>query len=246
MNEKIKKIQQSMLPVGKDVIVHNQEDEVEPLRVIRKGIAPVHTKHGKFWLMDFEVNDRWREYCALYRGALDDEKLTPEWDSTRGAVVRIDSECIPGMTFGDLACDCREQLHLALERINDCGQGLVVHIRNQDGRGKGFGFHLGTLWLQDALGLDTVASAIALTEDGRIDARSYEGAVAIIKFLGLPVDLEISVATNNPSKIQVLRSNGYQVHRTSLSVQPTRFTYRHFLAKRDLLGHDGLLAEVAI
>jgi len=85
-----------------------------------------------------------------------------------------------------------------------------------------------------------------LTEEGRIDARSYEGAVAIIKFLGLPLDLEISVATNNPSKIQVLRSNGYQVHRTPLSIQPTRFTYRHFLAKRDLLGHNGLLAEVAV
>jgi hypothetical protein len=35
------------------VIVHNQEGEVEPFRVIRKRIATVHTKHGRFWIMDF-------------------------------------------------------------------------------------------------------------------------------------------------------------------------------------------------
>jgi len=66
-------------------------------------------------------------HVALVKGDIDPEKPT---------LARVHSECLTGDIFGSLRCDCGEQLHAALEMIDQEGCGVLLYIR-QEGRGIG-------------------------------------------------------------------------------------------------------------
>jgi GTP cyclohydrolase II len=140
--------------------------------------------------------------------------------------------------FGDLTCECRDQLNRAIELICGIGEGIIVNIPFQDGRGMGLPFKLATLTLQDLLGVNTVESASMLALDSVIDVRTYAGVVGILKFFQIPTSCKIDLATNNPEKLRVFVENGYTIgERHYISVEPTRLTEHHLNAKHDHLGH---------
>ena len=145
--------------------------------------------------------------------------------------------------FGDRTCECREQLALALETIGDAGEGMVINIPRQDGRGLGLPFKLATLWLQTLLKMNTVEAAEAITPDGVIDARTYGGVIGILKFFGIPTTMKINLATNNVHKARVFDENGYSVEGyTPVVIPPTEHTSHHLYAKQEHMGHIGLIA----
>jgi 3,4-dihydroxy 2-butanone 4-phosphate synthase/GTP cyclohydrolase II len=174
-----------------------------------------------------------------------DEHLRPQFVCDEGILLRIDSGCQSGQVFGDLTCDCREQLHLAMHQIACAGKGMIIHVPSQDGRGRGTAFKLGTLWLQQDLGMDTVEAAECLSGGEAIDVRTYEGAVGILRFFGLGEGTRLNLLTNNPQKVVVLPENGFVVERASVHVAPTEHTRRHLAAKQDKLGHWDLIKDAA-
>lgn len=130
---------------------------------------------------------------------------------------------------------------LAMKRICDAREGLIISIPGQDGRGQGIGFKLATLFLQKTAGVDTVAAAEALTEGKSIDVRDYLGAVAVLKYLGCAPTFRFALMTNNPKKEKTLEENGFQFDRTPHAVPPTEHTRRHLEAKQTKLGHRDLV-----
>jgi GTP cyclohydrolase II len=216
------------------------------LHVVRVAVGPLLTKHGPFYAFGFTISDQWSEYVAIVKGDLDDD-LNPVFRSN-DLLVRIDSGCGTGQVFGELTCDCAEQLDHALAAIAANGEGIVIHVPRQDGRGLGLGFKLATLLLQSELVIDTVEASALLDPEGVTrDQRQYAGAIAILRFFGLGIDARIRLLSNNPRKLAIFHENGFADSRLcAIRVPPTEHTRRHLLAKQSHLGHIGLVPDADV
>ena len=184
--------------------------------VERRGVGPLKTAFGEFWEFSFGINDQWVDYTVIVKANIDGETLMPKFNNLNELIVRTDSGCITGQVFGDLTCDCLDQLHLAMKTISEAGEGIIIHIPRQDGRGMGIPFKLATLWLQKSLNVNTVESAAMIAPNGVIDVRTYAGVIGILKFFEIPESCCINLATNNPKKEEVFSGNGYTVYSVPL------------------------------
>ena len=146
-------------------------------------------------------------------------------------MVRIHSECLTGDIFGSLRCDCGPQLNQAIAEIERNGSGIIIYLRDHEGRGIGLAEKIRAYTLQDG-GEDTVQANISLGHE--VDARTYEDAVKIISQLGL---LNIKLLTNNPAKVSAFDDSGIQVSTQGLKVNANEFNRRYLETKRDLLNH---------
>jgi 3,4-dihydroxy 2-butanone 4-phosphate synthase/GTP cyclohydrolase II len=146
-------------------------------------------------------------------------------------LTRIHSECLTGDVFGSARCDCGEQLALSIDQIERGGSGLIIYLKDHEGRGIGLAEKVKAYGLQD-LGLDTVAANISL---GHLaDERSYLDAVAIIKALGIN---SICLLTNNPAKTQALDQAGIKYSRVELITTPNIHNQAYLNSKAQLLKH---------
>jgi GTP cyclohydrolase II len=211
------------------------------LSVTRLGIGLLKTRWGQFWQFDLHVSDEWLDYTAIVSATWEGE-FRPSFRRDE-VLVRVDSGCSTGQVCGDETCECRAQFEGALAKIADAGEGVVVHIPRQDGRGQGTPFKLATLTLQEELGVDNVKAATLLSNGESIDIRTYGGAVAILRFLGVNPPRRLLLMTNNPHKIGVLRENGFICERLPLVIPATKETIRHLRAKQEKLGHLDLVPD---
>jgi 3,4-dihydroxy 2-butanone 4-phosphate synthase / GTP cyclohydrolase II len=192
-------------------------------RLVRR-MANVHlpTPFGDFRLISYENTLDEREHLALVKGDV---------EGRDGIMVRMHSECLTGDIFGSMRCDCGEQLHAAMERIEAEGAGAIVYLR-QEGRGIGLHNKLRAYELQEA-GQDTVEANLALGFGP--DLRDYGIGAQILLDLGLK---RIQLLTNNPKKIVGLEGYGLEVTgRVPLTIQAGTFNAEYLNTKRKKLGH---------
>ena len=220
-----------------------EDGKAESFSVIRQGAGPIATPIGQFYLLPFIVNDKWQKYSVVFKGTLNDD-LQPQLQNAEEFLLRIDSGCETGQLFLDRTCECREQLHMAMAEIEERGEGAVINIPAQDGRGMGLPFKLATLRLQQEFGVDTVQAAAMLEPVQERDTRTYGGAVSVLKFMGIEPPTKILLATNNHKKTQVFVENGYELVQHSIVIPATEFTKHHLEAKQHHLGHRDLLPPV--
>ncbi len=147
-------------------------------------------------------------------------------------LVRVHSECITGDVLGSQRCDCGKQLDMAMEIIGTAGRGVLLYLRDHEGRGIGLRHKLQAYRLQDD-GRDTVDAN--LHQGFPADARQYGVAAEILGQLGVS---RIRLLTNNPSKIDQLSELGIEVlERVPLETVPSHENIDYLRAKRDRLGH---------
>lgn len=231
----------SMIPKGRQIAV-TENGATRWFIVTRRGVGLIRTDYGDFYQFDFGIDDNWEKYSVIVNAELNAD-LMPVFKKPDLLLIRVDSGCETGQMFGDRTCECREQLALALETIGDAGEGMVVNIPRQDGRGLGLPFKLATLTLQTLLKMNTVEAAHAVAPDGVIDMRTYGGVIGVLKFFGIPRAMKINLATNNAHKARVFDENGYSVEGyTPVVIPPTEHTSHHLYAKQEHLGHVGLIA----
>ena len=146
-------------------------------------------------------------------------------------MVRMHSECFTGDVVHSQRCDCGEQLEKSISMIEQHGHGYIIYLRDHEGRGIGLTEKIKAYQLQDA-GMDTIDANLHLGHE--IDARDWSDAIAIVSTLGLK---ELTLLTNNPNKVQALRTAGFEVTQMNLSVPPNKFNEKYLATKEEKLGH---------
>ena len=109
---------------------------------------------------------------------------------------------------------------------------MVLYLRGHEGRGIGIGQKIAAYSLQDD-GADTVDANVRLGLP--VDARDYDLAARILQDLG---QQNIKLLTNNPAKVEALKTLGINVaEQMSLIVAPNRHNRGYLKAKKERMAH---------
>jgi 3,4-dihydroxy 2-butanone 4-phosphate synthase/GTP cyclohydrolase II len=151
--------------------------------------------------------------------------------SNNKPIVRIHSECLTGDIFGSLRCDCQQQLHSALSLIAENGNGFIVYLRGQEGRGIGIGNKIAAYALQEQ-GLNTYEAneKLGLPKDNR----SYMDAIWMLRALHID---DFYLMSNNPEKIQALTKAGLSFNVLQVPIISTIQNQQYLLDKIELGKH---------
>lgn len=192
--------------------------------IVKLSTSKLPTSFGEFEIHVFHDLRDSTEHVALVMGDIfhADEVLT-----------RVHSECLTGDIFASSRCDCGEQLLLAQKRIAHAGLGIIVYLRNHEGRGIGLANKIRAYDLQDK-GLDTVEANLALGLP--VDARSYNAAAEILNLLQ---PRSIKLLSNNADKSKQLSSLGVVITETiPLVTRSNPDNYSYLFTKQMKLGHS--------
>ncbi|MDX1639313.1 MAG: bifunctional 3,4-dihydroxy-2-butanone-4-phosphate synthase/GTP cyclohydrolase II [Balneolaceae bacterium] len=204
----------------KDLIAYRMENESLVRKVVEVNLPTIY---GDFTLHAFQERLTGDHHLALVKGT---------WDEDDPVLVRVHSSCMTGDIFGSKRCDCGEQLHQALLKVEKEGKGIVLYM-NQEGRGIGLVNKLKAYKLQEK-GMDTVEANEALGFEP--DHRDYGVGAQILRSLNVS---KLRLMTNNPVKRVGLKSFGLEmVERVPIEVGAYPENERYLKTKRDKLGHE--------
>ena len=137
-----------------------------------------------------------------------------------------------GDVFGSMRCECGEQLHRAMQMIDEAGKGIIVYM-NQEGRGIGLMNKIRAYKLQEQ-GDDTVEANVHL--GFRPDERDYGVGAQILREMGAT---RLRLLTNNPVKRVGLESYGIEiVENLPIEIQPNPYNLRYMRTKKEKMHHD--------
>lgn len=181
------------------------------------------TAYGHFKLIAFKEKGTGQEHLALIKG---------EWEKDEPVLVRVHSSCFTGDILGSLRCDCGDQLHAAMQMVEQEGKGVVLYM-NQEGRGIGLFNKLKAYKLQEQ-GMDTVEANLHLGLP--MDARDYGVGAQILRMLNVT---KLKLISNNPKKRAGLLGYGLEiVENVPISITPNQFNQKYLETKRDKMGHN--------
>lgn len=209
----------------KDLIAYRMEKES---LVTEEITVDMPTEHGLFKLKAFKQTNTGDTHLALYKG---------EWKEDEPVMVRVHSSCVTGDIFGSYRCDCGNQLHSAMQMVEEAGKGVVLYM-NQEGRGIGLVNKLKAYKLQEE-GLDTVEANEKL--GFQMDQRDYGVGAQILRKMGIS---KLNLITNNPKKRVGLMGYGLEiVGNIPIEVVPNKHNQRYLETKRDKMGHEILKSK---
>ena len=181
-------------------------------RFVAQAVLP--TRHGPLRTYAFRDSVDHSEPLALVVGKVRD---------CGDVLVRVHDACLTSEVLGSLKCDCKQQLDLSLQAIQEVGQGVVLYLP-QEGRGIGLSAKIAAYALQSC-GLDTVDAnrVLGLPDDNR----RYDQAASMLEHLGVR---SVRLMTNNPRKVELLLNEGVVVRdRIPLVVDDLPELAQHYL-----------------
>ncbi|GHV43927.1 riboflavin biosynthesis protein RibBA [Bacteroidia bacterium] len=190
--------------------------------VERGETVSIPTHYGNFDLTPFRQISNGLEHVVLSKG---------KWTDDEPLLVRVHSSCVTGDIFGSLRCECGEQLHKAMQMIDNEGKGVIVYLL-QEGRGIGLMNKIKAYKLQDE-GLDTVDANLHL--GFQADERDYGVGAQILRNIGVT---KMRLITNNPAKRIGLEGYGlYIVENIPIEITPNPYNHFYMETKQNRMGH---------
>lgn len=203
----------------KDLIAYRLQME----SIVEKGVeVDMPTQHGHFRLIPFRQKSNGLEHVALIKGT---------WEKDESVLVRVHSSCATGDIFGSCRCECGEQLHKAMEMIEEAGKGVIVYM-NQEGRGIGLMNKMAAYKLQEE-GYDTVDANLHLGFNA--DERDYGVGAQILREVGVT---KMKLMSNNPVKRIGLEAYGLEItNNVPIEITPNPYNERYLKTKKERMGH---------
>ena len=204
----------------KDMIAYRLKKE----SIVEAGVeVDMPTEYGHFRIIPFRQKSNGLEHFALIKG---------KWKEGEPILVRVHSSCATGDILGSKRCDCGEQLHKAMQMIEQEGKGVIVYMQ-QEGRGIGLMNKLAAYNLQEE-GYDTVDANLCL--GFKADERDYGCGAQILRILGVQ---KMRLITNNPVKRVGLEAYGLEiVDNVGIEIAPNEYNLRYLKTKKDRMGHQ--------
>jgi len=203
-----------------DLIAYRRQRE---RLIVSEQIIKMPTDYGDFDLHMYRSVVDGTHHLALVKGKISKTKTT---------LVRVHSECLTGDIFGSKRCDCGNQLHAALQQIEQAGSGVLVYMRKHEGRGIGLPAKIHAYKLQEQ-GLDTVEANEKLGFPSEL--RDYGLGAQILVDLGVR---KMKFLTNNPKKVVGLEGYGLEIVEVApLKTKPNPFNAKYLDTKRTKMGH---------
>jgi 3,4-dihydroxy 2-butanone 4-phosphate synthase/GTP cyclohydrolase II len=220
----------------KDMIAYRLQKE----SLVERGQeVDMPTEWGHFKLIPFRQKSNGLEHFALVKcgptqglggGQTRETAPTMDWGD-EPVLVRVHSSCATGDILGSKRCDCGEQLHKAMQMIEQEGRGALVYMM-QEGRGIGLMNKIAAYKLQEE-GYDTVDANTHL--GFKPDERDYGCGAQILRQLGIQ---KMRLLTNNPVKRVGLEAYGLEiVENVPIEVTPNEYNLRYLKTKQNRMGH---------
>ncbi len=204
----------------KDLISYRRRSE-KLVQLVAEATLP--TEFGVFQTKIYKSEVDGVEHVVLQMGS---------WTGDDDVLVRVHSECLTGDVFKSIKCDCGPQLDRAMEIVANEGRGVVLYMRQQEGRGIGLVNKIKAYRLQEE-GFDTVEANEKLGFAS--DLRDYGIGAQILVDLGLK---NIILLTNNPTKVVGLEGYGLNiVDRMSIEIEPRAENLQYLQIKKSKMGH---------
>ncbi len=192
------------------------------MQLKRVAEAKLPTQWGNFTIVGFEEIATGKDHVALVMGDI---------TSSQPVLTRIHSECLTGDALFSLRCDCGFQLNAALQQIAKAKRGILLYHR-QEGRNIGLLNKIRAYTLQDQ-GLDTVEANLQL--GFAADERNFTLCADMLSLLNVS---QVRLMTNNPKKIDVLKSAGINIaERVPLEVGENPNNAHYLDTKAKKMGH---------
>ena len=209
----------------KDMIAYRLKKE----SIVEQGVeVDMPTEYGHFRIIPFRQKSNGLEHFALIKG---------QWKEGEPVLVRVHSSCATGDILGSKRCDCGEQLHKAMQMIEQEGKGVIVYMQ-QEGRGIGLMNKLAAYKLQEE-GYDTVDANLCL--GFKADERDYGCGAQILRMLGVQ---KMRLISNNPVKRVGLEAYGLEiVENVGIEIAPNEYNLRYLKTKKDRMGHTLHISE---
>ena len=161
--------------------------------IVKLAEGNIKTKFGEF--KETLFYDGQKESHALVMGNIENEEAI---------LCRIHSLCIFGHHFNSIECDCREQMEISQQLIQQAGKGIVIWL-DQEGKGNGHYALMKSIEHKKK----GVPQAEAYEAVGfKKDARDFTVAAEILDELKVK---SVRMLTNNPKKVETLTKHGIEV-----------------------------------
>lgn len=192
--------------------------------LVEEGVeVKMPTAWGDFRLIPFRQISNGLEHVALIKGS---------WEKDEPVLVRVHSSCVTGDIFGSMRCECGDQLHKAMQLIEEAGKGVIVYM-NQEGRGIGLMNKIKAYKLQEE-GMDTVDANLHLGFNA--DERDYGVGAQILRSLGVT---KIKLMSNNPVKRIGLEAYNLEiVENVPIVIEPNPHNKFYMETKKNRMGHN--------
>ncbi len=202
-----------------DLIEYRKQND-NYIEKVSSAILP--TEYGTFTIEGYRNAADGKEAVALIKGDI---------KGGNPPLVRVHSQCLTGDGFASLRCDCGNQLHKAMQMIEQEGRGVILYMF-QEGRGIGLLNKIKAYKLQDE-GYDTVEANIKL---GFLDdERDYSFGANLLKKLGIS---KMRLMSNNPRKFTgLLEYNLEIVERVPIQCGIVGENLKYMQTKKSKLGH---------
>ena len=161
--------------------------------IIKLAEETLKTKFGEYTELLFY--DGKTETIALIMGNVNGEE---------NILCRLHSSCIYGHAFNSIECDCREQMEMAQQLIQEEGKGIIIWLEHE---GKGNG-HFALMKSKSFKRLGLKQGEAYEAAGFQKDARDFSPAAAILKYLGVK---SIQLITNSTGKVESLTRYGINI-----------------------------------
>ncbi len=174
-----------------DLIAYRLENET---LIEHEMVVDMPTKYGDFKLHAYRQTTNQIEHLALVKGT---------WEENEEVLVRVHSSSMVGDIFGSEQFGRGEQLHRAMEIIEERGKGVIVYI-NKLREAHGI---VDELRAYEQLN-KTSEDEGGLSAPAKMDSKDFGIGAQILRHLGVR---KINLLTNNPRRMKGIVGYGLEI-----------------------------------